>query len=256
MTTPNSFDAILFDLGSTLIYFDSQWPVVFPLGNAELVRILKNAGYQIQEDRFLKDFRHRFEQFYSSPEAELVEYTSEYFLRSVLADWGYPQVSDAVIQSALRAMYAVFHTHWKVEADTHSTLEQLRGAGYRLGMISNAPFNDDVQALVDQAGVRDYFDFVLVSAAVGVRKPNPEIFRMALDYWKIIPTRAAMVGDLLGADILGAKKVGLFSIWITRRADGTANQAYLDTIRPDAQIAALGELPPLLHKLNKEVNKN
>ena len=250
MTMSNPFDAILFDLGSTLIYFDSEWPLVFPQANAELIASLKNAGYQIEEDQFLQDFRDRIDQYYSSPESEFIEYTSEYFLRSVLADWGYPQISEATIQSCLRAMYAVLHAHWQIEADTLSTLEYLRQAGYHLGMISNASDNEDVQTLVDNAGVRDYFDFILVSAAVGVRKPNPEIFRLALDHWRIHPTRAAMVGDLLGADILGAKKVGLFSIWITRRADGPANQAHLDTIQPDAQIAALGELPDLLHQLN------
>jgi len=248
----NPFDAILFDLGSTLIYFDGEWPQVFSQANAELIANLKNAGYQIEEEQFLQDFRNRINQYYSSREAEFIEYTSAYFLRSVLADYGYPQISDATVQSCLRAMYAVSQAHWKIEADTLSTLEYLHRAGYHLGMISNASDNEDVQTLVDKAGVRDYFDFILVSAAVGVRKPNPAIFRLALDHWGIPPTRAAMVGDMLGADILGAKNAGLFSIWITRRADGPANRAHLDTIQPDAQIAALGELPGLLHQLDNE----
>jgi len=250
MTMSNPFDAILFDLGSTLIYFDSDWPQVFPQANAELIANLTNAGYEIEEDRFLQDFRGRIDQFYSSRDAELIEYTTEYFLRSVLADWGYPQLSDATIRSCLRAMYAVLHAHWQIEVDTLSTLEHLRQAGYRLGMISNASDNEDVQTLVDKAGVRDFFDFILVSAAVGVRKPNPEIFRLALDHWGIHPTRAAMVGDLLGADILGANRAGLFSIWITRHADGPANDPHIDTIQPDAQIATLEELPDLLSQLN------
>ena len=246
----NPFDAILFDLGSTLIYFDGEWPQVFSQANAELIANLKNAGYQIEESRFLQDFRARIDQYYSSRESEFIEYTSEYFLRSVLADWGYTQISGATVRSCLRAMYAVSQAYWKIEVDTLSTLESLRRAGYHLGMISNASDNEDVQTLVDKAGVRDYFDFILVSAALGIRKPNPEIFRLALDHWKIPPSRAVMVGDLLGADILGAKKAGLFSIWITRRADGPANRSHLDTIQPDAQIAALEELPGLLHKLN------
>jgi len=247
----NPFDVILFDLGSTLIYFDGDWPQVFSQANAELIANLNNAGFQVEEDRFLRDFRNRIDQYHFERESEFIEYTTGFFLRSVLADCGYLQIPEATIQSCLRAMYAVSQAHWQIETDTLSTLEYLRRAGYRLGMISNASDNDDVQTLVDNAGVRDYFDFILVSAAVGVRKPNPKIFRQALDHWGVPPTRAAMVGDMLGADILGAKHAGLFSIWITRRADGPANHAHLDTIHPDAQIAALDEIPGLLLKMGQ-----
>lgn len=124
----NPFDAILFDLGSTLIFFDSEWPQVFSQANAELIAHLKKAGYQFEEDQFLHDLRGRIDQYHSSREAEFIEYTSAYFLRSVLADWGYPQISDATIQSCLRAMYAVSQAHWQIEADTISTLEYLRQA--------------------------------------------------------------------------------------------------------------------------------
>lgn len=246
----NPFDAILFDLGSTLIYFDGDWLQVFNQANAELIAGLKAAGYQIDEIKFVEDFRNRINNYQSERQSEFIEYTTEYFLRSALADQGYTQVPDAVLQSALRAMYAVSQAHWHIEADTLPTLEYLRRAGYRLGMISNASDNEDVQTLVDNAGVRAYFDFILVSAAVGVRKPNPKIFQLALDHWGTPPASAVMVGDMLGADILGAKNAGIFSIWITRRADVPVNRAHLDTIQPDAQIAALAELPGLLNQLD------
>jgi FMN phosphatase YigB (HAD superfamily) len=58
-----------------------------------------------------------------------------------------------------------------------------------------------------------------------------------------------MVGDKLSADILGASKAGLYSIWITRRADIPANQAFAAEIIPDATIATLSELPGLLEYL-------
>ena len=55
-------------------------------------------------------------------------------------------------------------------------------------------------------------------------------------------TRVAMVGDTLGADILGAQNADIYSIWITRRADNPANQAHADTIKADMKIATLKEL--------------
>jgi HAD superfamily hydrolase (TIGR01662 family) len=128
-------------------------------------------------------------------------------------------------------------------------LGALRKAGYRLGMISNASDDADVQALIDKAGVRPYFEVILTSAAVGIRKPNPRIFHMALERLGTSPGKTAMVGDTLGADILGANNAGMFSIWITRRADVPDNRAHLDTIRPDAVIDTLSDLPRLLESL-------
>jgi len=107
-----------------------------------------------------------------------------------------------------------------------------------------------VQTLVDQADLRSYFDVILTSAALGIRKPNPLIFQTALRQWGYSPSQAAMVGDSLGADILGAKNAGLYSIWITRRADTAANRAHEDTIQPDAVISRLSELPALLDSIS------
>jgi FMN phosphatase YigB (HAD superfamily) len=59
-----------------------------------------------------------------------------------------------------------------------------------------------------------------------------------------------MVGDTLGADILGAQNAGIYAIWITRRADVPANRAHQDTIHPDAAIDSLAEIPGLLEKLS------
>ena len=164
----------------------------------------------------------------------------------MLIEQGYPATSQEVVRKALAAMYTITQASWKPEMDAHSTLEILRTAGYRLGLISNAGDDADVQTLIDQANLRRYFEVILTSAGQGIRKPNPEIFWTALEHMKIPPGKAAMVGDTLGADILGARNAGMYSIWITRRADTPANRAHADTIQPDAAIERLGDLHSLL----------
>jgi len=114
-------------------------------------------------------------------------------------------------------MYAVTERNWHVEEDAVSTLASLRENGYRLGLISNASDEDSTQALVDQGGLRPFFDFILTSAACGWRKPHPRIFQIALNHFKIQPEQAIMVGDTLEADIAGANNLGIYSIWIARR---------------------------------------
>ncbi len=244
-------EGVIFDLGSTLIYFDGVWPEVIAQADGELYAALQAAGLCLERKEFLAQFRERMDAYYREREAEFVEYTTLYILRTLLAERGYPQVQDEVLTHALEHMYAVSQSFWKAEQDTKQTLEALRQRGYRLALISNAGDDRDVQVLVDQAQIREYFDLIVTSAALGIRKPNPAIFQVVLDYWKLEPTQTVMVGDTLGADILGARNAGIHGIWINRRADTPANRAHVETIRPDAVITNLDELLPLLEAMDE-----
>jgi putative hydrolase of the HAD superfamily len=243
------FDALIFDLGSTLIYFDGYWPEVSAQADDLLLRYLQDAGLALDEQAFLENYRRQVDTYYQERESEFIEYTMLYVLRKILADWGYDHLSENLLRQALDAAYAVSQAYWRPEADTLSTLQALRQQGYRLGLISNAADDRDVQKLVEMAQIRPFFDCILTSAAEGVRKPNPRIFQTVLGYWGFPARRVAMVGDTLGADILGARNAGIFSIWITRRADSPVNRAHADTIIPDAKVATLSELPFLLENL-------
>jgi putative hydrolase of the HAD superfamily len=244
------FEAVIFDLGGTLMYFDAPFLEVLEDANAALLDGLKKTGLRLDEQAFLKAFDDRLGDYYNERASEFVEYTTLYILRSLLTDWGYSEIPSDSLRPILEGFYAVTQAHWQIEPDAVPTLQALHQKGYRLGLVSNAGDDADVQALVDKAGIRGYFDRILTSAAEGFRKPNPRIFQTLLDYWGISPGRVAMVGDTLGADILGARNAGLFGIWITRRADTPANRAHNETIQPDATIASLNELPGLLENLS------
>jgi len=133
--------------------------------------------------------------------------------------------------------------------DYHETLGRIAAAGLKLAIISNAGDDENVQRLIDNARLRAYFDPIVVSAAVGIRKPNPRIFDLALKPWGLTPGECAMVGDTLGADILGAQLAGLHDVWLTARADHPANHAHDGNIIPTRRIAALADLPALLAQI-------
>lgn len=243
------FDYILFDLGSTLIFFTGNWQEVQEQSRRVLLQALRAAGFSVDEPAFMKDFNERSEVYRSQRDMEYFEWSIDRLLQSVLADHGYPGEPLERLRPILAEMYAVSQRYWQVEADSIPTLEALLAAGYRLGLISNAAYEEDVHQLIDQAGLRPYFDFTLISAGVGYRKPHSKIFQAALDFWKAKPAQTLMVGDTLGADILGAQKLGMAAVWITRRADPAARQDTPDDpITPDAVISALSELPELLER--------
>jgi HAD superfamily hydrolase (TIGR01549 family) len=239
-------EAVIFDLGGTLMFFDGDWGDVVLQGDLRLMQAVQAAGMSVDEKTFPIRFRTQLQDYYVERETEFIEYTTAYILRQVLAEYGYLSVSDGVVRDVLAAMYTVTQSYWKPDPEAHSALEVLKEKGYRLGLISNAGDDADVQQLLDQARLRPYFEAILTSAAEGIRKPNPKIFWTALNHIETHPSKAAMVGDTLGADILGAQNAGLFSVLVTQYADTPANRAHADTIRPDAFIGRLGELPGLL----------
>lgn len=243
------FKGLLFDLGNTLLYFDGTWPEVFSKSDQELFAHLNSVGFDL-DPSFMQEFRQRLNAYYEQRESEFIEHTAGYVLKTLLEDWGHLDVSDDILRPALKQMYAVSQQYWIPEEDTRPTLIALREKGYRLGVISNASDDADVQTLVDKAEIRELIDFALSSAACGVRKPNPRIFEIALENWKFDKNEVAIVGDTLGADILGGKNAGIFNIWITRRADTPGNKDHAATILPDASIETLAELPELLESIH------
>ncbi len=151
---------------------------------------------------------------------------------------------NEVLRSALKAMYAVTQQNWYLEEDALSTLESLKAIGYHLGLISNTSDDKNVQVIVDHWGIRPFFEIIITSAALGIRKPDPRIFQVALDHFDVPPQAAVMVGDMLNADVLGANQIGIYSIWITRRVKlpGEGELA----IQPQAVVTTLDQIPELL----------
>ncbi len=240
------FSVVLFDLGSTLIYFDGDWDEVFNAGITALAHSLVEQGCPIPAGPFTAAFRERMQEYYFQREMEFIEYTTCRILADLLAEFGHPEISADRLRAPLAKMYSLTQAHWKLEPDALAMLDALLAQGYRLGVVSNAADEADVHTLVDQHGLRRYFELILVSAAVGYRKPHPYIFQLALSQFNIQPCQAVMVGDTLGADILGARNAGICSVWVTRRADVPDNRDHLDTIRPDAVITRLSDLPDCL----------
>ncbi len=250
---------VLFDLGSTLIYSKNPWPPIFERADRALVEVLQRGGFVMNSASFYADFNTFLDTYYAQRGTGTVEITTSTSLAELLARKGFRNVSGAVIREALDAMYAVTQQNWVLEDDAIPTLEILREHGCRLGMISNTSDDKNVQQLLDRWGLRSYFEFIVTSAGCGVRKPDERIFRLALDHFGVRPEAAAMIGDTLEADILGANRIGMYSIWITRRVTGPdpapslrrerssdrSKQSY-PPIQPDATVSKLSEIPSLL----------
>ncbi|MDQ3006950.1 MAG: HAD family hydrolase [Chloroflexota bacterium] len=243
----NFIRAVIFDLGGTLMYERASWHAVNAKADEALTNYLRGQGLELNLSTFPIEFRRRLDEYFKQRENNLLETTYSSVLRAVLTDKGYRDVSEEVLRTALDRLFAVTQKNWLLEEDALPTLKKLEQNGYRLGLISNAGDDKDVQQLARGFGIARFFDFILTSAACSYRKPHPRIFELALANWYLLPSEAVMVGDNLDADIRGAKSVGLYGIWISRRAGQRTEAETL--IQADANLATLSELPATLDLL-------
>ena len=238
--------AVIFDLGNTLLYFNGNWKTIYEQSDLALVSSLKQSGLELDYELFRADFRNRLKTAHRLREIDFREVSTTDVLNAALETYGYPNVSSSIIEAALASLYAVSQAQWLVEDDCVPTLQTLHKQRFKLGLLSNAGDDVDLQTLVNKAQIRHFFDFVLSSEKIGYRKPHESYFHAGLKNWKFDYDQIAMVGDKLHADILGANKLGMYSIWITRRAKVTSMD---DGIEPSATISSLSELPDLLKQI-------
>lgn len=94
----------------------------------------------------------------------------------------------------------------------HETLQELRQRKMKLGIITNG-FGDFQARNIEALGIADYFDVIVISQLEGVRKPDAEIFRRALERLGLEPGEAAFVGDHPENDIRASMKAGMRGVW-------------------------------------------
>jgi len=93
-------------------------------------------------------------------------------------------------------------------------LERLQGRAV-VGIVTNNEVAEQEEKL-DHFGLRPLVNFMVVSAGVGVAKPDPEIFRLALARAGTRPEETVMVGDSWTSDVAGARAAGILPVWFNR----------------------------------------
>ena len=123
---------------------------------------------------------------------------------------------------------------WALFEDTRACLERLRAGGRRLAVISN--FDSRLFDVLANLGIDSCFEQVILSWHVGAAKPDPAIFRRALDAMNTDAASAWHVGDSPDEDAAGAMAAGLGAVLVDR--DG--NHCGWDA---GTRIGSLLELP-------------
>ncbi|MBI4610324.1 MAG: HAD-IA family hydrolase, partial [Candidatus Rokubacteria bacterium] len=118
-----------------------------------------------------------------------------YYFRYLLEELGITDPATSRALAEWRRSYNLPVGLWnQADPEAEKVLRRLRAEGVTTGVVSNS--NGSVQGILEELGLFRHLDFVLDSAVVGVEKPDPRIFRLALDAARVAPAEAVYIGDL------------------------------------------------------------
>ena len=199
------YDVVVFDVGGTLLGFHNHAP---------FQAFLAQAGLPATED----DTRTLYYRLMSVIQQKRDTAQGLGARGQELSDWwhgifrlAWPERPDLAAEM-LRWLFDGRFDH--LYDDVRPTLARLQAEGLRLGVISN--FGPHLPGVLEHFQIDGYFDFVIVSAAVGVAKPDPRIFHLAVEASGRPPDRLLYVGDHVGDDVEGAWAAGLDAVLVDR----------------------------------------
>lgn len=247
--------AVLFDLGGTLHTSDSPagWDVRYA---ARLLERLADYGIRLELSPdalalLLKTnceaYKHHTEQILR--ELPAAEIWSDYYLRGL----GVSRETLEPIAEELSFRYDYDRTRVLRRPHLKQTIDALRDMGIRMGLISNIISTSVAPHFLAEYGIEDAMECVVLSSVTGIRKPDPEIFRVAERAMNLKPEQLAYVGDTLSRDVRGVRNAGwrcmiqIRNPAIAHRDRGLENSGLV----PDYLIDDLAEIPAIIQKENQ-----
>lgn len=202
-----SLRAVLFDAGETLVFMR-------PSMLGAYVKVCREAGLDVDAERLRpglaraaaemeRRLRARSD-LRTDPEREFAQWVA--FNRMVFDCIGLPAADAADLSHRMEEAYEGGRLT-SPEPDTLPTLERLRAAGLKIGVVSNS--SPGMRGLLELSGIAARVDAIAISAVEGWQKPSPRLFEICLERLGVAPAHAIHVGDSVTADLGGATAAGL-----------------------------------------------
>ena len=229
----NGIDAIIFDLGNTLV----------PFGGRE-IRILYEALERVfaRELGPMESFHDRANSVRNSmmrerEDGSMREITIEEFAHEVSGGRATPRLRDGVRE----VMHRNFLDACRVPDGLHDLLHQL-AEGHKLAVCSNYVLTPPIEELLQRSGLWDLFVTVEVSATSGFMKPHAVPFERVRSRLGVPASRTLMVGDNFFADIVGGHRAGFKTALTREHAPANESDARAPAVRADFVVSSLDEL--------------
>lgn len=211
---------ILFDIGDTLVAATQLQQVTL----LDTVRDLPAESWIITPDAFL----WAYQQADSDPSLDREPNINHLYSDPLIIERAFGLLARPFSDTFLKIYRARLRSKLQPDLELIAILTTLRRYGIRLGIVSNGTTEEQREQLAF-LGIIEFFDPILISQEVGIRKPEPRIFLLAKEKWNLKSTEILVVGDRGDWEIVGAKNAGMQSALTTQFVDRR------DTIPPDVQ---------------------
>lgn len=224
------FKGVFFDLGGTLRICDPA-----PEHQAAAARRMAELAGQADSRAFLAMVDERYEPYRDWALRENRE-SGDFELWH---KWLLPEMEEARLREICHEMTFQYRQVKGLRRMVEGGLEVLSGLrarGYRLGIISNLIGEREIFDWLRQDGLEGYFDAVTLSSVCGIRKPDPEIYRIACREMGLEPGECCSVADNLSRDIAGAKAAGIAANILFISPEKLAKKVVTEENRPDVIV--------------------
>jgi len=199
------YHTVIFDIGGTLVGFEDDAPFAEFLNSVDAPhRFVSPADLRLSMLHTLSLRRHEAVGLGLDDDS--------------VNNWWLTIFNDLFPHSphVARRMWELFKRNYfdSLFPDSLPILETLKRRGVPMGVVSN--YGTHLLDLLPKLNIFDYFDFIIVSAIVGVTKPHPRIFQMAIEEAGVPASQLLYVGDNPVDDVEGANQVGIEAILINR----------------------------------------
>ncbi len=204
MSTPD-FKLILFDAVGTLFHLPKGVGYHYSL-------VGERIGLRIDAAAFDRAFRKVWKEMPARPATRQPREEDDKGWWRELVDRVFNLVAPATQELDRDNFFEIAYEHfaeagvWEIYPEVIDVLEQLH-ARYRLGVVSN--FDGRLRMILERFGISKFFAHVVISSEVGADKPDPEIYRRALEWAGVLPNETLHVGDDPVNDWAGAEAAGL-----------------------------------------------
>ncbi len=248
--------AIFFDVGGTLRVTRK----VNGRNLDHIRRIQLLIGDRRKPEAFMSEIRSRERKYRHWCQKTLLEVTeAELWSKYILPEHPAEFVKDHAVE--LNQLWRESRTRC-ILPDAVETVLRLAQMGYRLGIISNTTSSVEAPQLLEENGISDLFETVILSTTFGKRKPHPSLFLAAARDLGVLPEHCAYVGDNQTRDLVGARQAGFAKVIIINvegyiedefDPDDEALKDNITELEPDHRICQLKDLLDIFHQPAKKI---
>jgi len=240
--------AVIFDFWLTLIDFgEGAQEELASIRIKKYKEILEKYGFSFTIEKIREAIAETNQECDRIRVSNKKEVGSEQIIKILLSRLNINKMRESIFHDILKVYdNSLLDLDLEVREYAKELLLYLKNKGYKIGLVSNTSHGHVLRKILQKFGLYQYFDIMVFSDELGLRKPQPDIFNEALRLLNVKPEEAIHIGDNPELDVVAAKAANIYVIYLKQ-----SNEPYPDGLpKPDAIATSLREVPSIFSCLD------